>query len=204
MTRGAAGDERIGSRRRRRPRRVGLLVLLVLALGSCGIPTDDSPRPLAEGATTTDPTPEEPADSRGSATLYLSAGGENTDLVAVRRELEGEASVGRVLEALLQGETEEDTAAGYVSLIPPGTAVEDLEPGDDGLLTIGFSDEWGELQGESATGAYGQVVLTVTELAGVKRVTFLVAGEVVPAPTSDQGNEQQVVTRASYRSLEPG
>lgn len=187
---------------RRAARVVGLAVTVGLALGACGIPTDGAPVPLADGAAATTSAAAEtsaPADSANSATLYLSGDADTPDLVSVRRGLDGEPTPRRVLEALLAGPTEEDLARGYATLIPSGTRLLNVVVVDR-RLTVDLSEEWGELQGPDAFSAYGQVVLSVTELTSVASVRFLVSGELIPAVTTDQGS-QDTVTRADFTVL---
>lgn len=178
------------------------LVALALLIGGCGIPTDDAPRALAEESSTTAPPASEPVDSDDSVTLYFSRAEGSDRLVETRRGLDGEPSLLRVLEALLAGPLEEETEEGYITLIPGGTeaAVVDVE---DDLVTIAMSSEWESLASGS-TGAYAQVVLTLTRnLPTVNQVSFRVGGRVVSAPTPDAGT-LDVVSANDYADFSPG
>jgi len=174
-------------------------VALLLALAGCGIPTDGTPRPLADESSTTAPPASEPVDSADSVTLYLAE--TNDRLVTTRRGLDGEPSPQRVLDALLAGPLDEEkTDQGYITLIPVGTEAEVTVDGD--LLVIRMSSEWESLT-NGATVAYAQVVLTVTRnLPDIRRVSFRVGENVVPAPTPDSGTPD-VVTRQDYAAFEP-
>ena len=63
-------------------------------------------------------------------------------------------------------------------------------------------DQWQTLQGDTAVGAYAQVVLTATTVDGVSRVTFVLDGAIIGAPTPGAGTKD-VVTRRDYRTLDP-
>lgn len=178
-----------------------LVVLLgaLLALSACGIPTDGEPRPLAdESASTAAPTV--PADADATASVYLVRGTDS--LETVTRGLTDEKSPLTVVEALLAQPSEEELAEGLSTSIPLGTtALEVTQDGD--LVMIDMSDGWETLVQPGALLAYAQVVLTVTDLAGVERVQFLVGGQGIPAPTINQG-DLEVVTAEEYAGLDPG
>jgi len=65
-----------------------------------------------------------------------------------------------------------------------------------------MSQEWERLADPTATTAYAQVVLTLTELAGIERVRFMIDGTEIAAPTVNQGF-QDVVAAEDYAGLDP-
>lgn len=186
---------------RARPARllVALLAALALGVAGCGIPTDDAPRPLADPTTTTEPPPDT-GGGASTATIYLSQADRPGQLVRVERSLDGPPTPGRVLDALFNAPLEQDTAAGYSTLIIAGTRAVGTEVEGD-LISVEMSEEWGTL-GAGATGAYAQVVFTLTDLPGLARVRFLIDGEEISAPTVNEG-AQVVVDRSDYASFEP-
>lgn len=180
------------------------ILLLGGLLGACGIPTESSPRALNDPNTTTT-APPAVAGSAASAVLYLSRGPADDQLEAVERGLESAPTPTTVLEALLMAPNEAEAARQLTTLIPADTTLvaADLDEQAD-LLTVEFSEEqWQSLQGDTATGAYAQVVLTVTRLDGVASVQFVLDGEIIRAPTSE-GRVKEVVSASDYRALDPG
>lgn len=183
------------------PVAVAALLLMVGLVSGCGVPTDDAPRPLAEESSTTAPPASEPIDSADSVTLFFSTSETSDRLVSTSRGLDGDATPQLVLEALLAGPLEEEkTAEGFITLIPAGTEGVVLVEAD--LATITMSSEWESLTSGS-TGAYAQVVLTVTRnVPDAEQVTFRVGRQVVPAPTPDAGT-LDVVSAADYADFAP-
>jgi spore germination protein GerM len=186
--------------------RTALLAALLLVgtlLASCGIPTESSPRALNDPNTTTTEAPAVVGNA-ARAVLYLSRGPADEELVDVVRGLDSAPSPATVLEALLQAPNEAETERQLTTLIPADTTLvsAELDEATD-LLTVEFSEEqWQSLSGDTATGAYAQVVLTVTRLDGVGSVQFVLDGEVIDAPTPE-GSLKDVVTAADYRALDP-
>jgi spore germination protein GerM len=188
---------------RRRSVPVAATLLVGSLLVACGIPTESSPRALNDPNTTTT-APPAVVGNAAQAVLYLSRGPADEELEAVTRGLESAPSPTTVLEALLEAPNEAETERQLTTLIPADTTLvaAQLDEQTD-LLTVEFSEEqWQSLSGDTATGAYAQVVLTVTRLDGVQSVQFVLDGEVIRAPTSE-GSLQEVVTDSDYRALDP-
>jgi spore germination protein GerM len=178
-------------------------LLVAGGLVACGIPTEDSPRALTDVSTSSTAPPAVDGNA-AEAVLYLSSGPVDEELVAVDRGLDSAPSPTAVLEALLQAPTEDEAAQQLTTLIPADTTLVTAELDEDSdLLTVELSKEqWQTLSGDTSTGAYAQVVLTVTMLEGVSSVRFVLDGEVIDAPTPE-GGFKPVVTRADYRALDP-
>lgn len=178
---------------------VPLVLVLLLALAGCGIPTDGEPRPLADETAST-AAPTVPEDAEASATVYLVRGAES--LEAATRGLTGAKSPSTVVEALLAQPSDEEVASGLSTSIPLGTtALEVTQDGD--LVVVDLSDDWESLVQPGALLAYAQVVLTLTDLGGVERVRFRIEGVGIPAPTINQG-DLDTVDAADYAGLDPG
>jgi spore germination protein GerM len=183
---------------------VAVLLLIGASLAACGIPTESSPRALTDANTTTTVAPAVVGNA-ARAVIYLSRGPADEELVDVVRGLDSAPSPTTLLEALLQAPNEAEAQRQLTTLIPADTTLvaADLDEETD-LLTVEFSEEqWQTLQGDTATGAYAQVVLTVTRLDGVSSVQFVLDGAVITAPTPE-GNLKDVVTASDYRALDPG
>ncbi len=188
-----------------RPRRalIALAVLVAGLLAACGIPTDSEPRPLAETTTTA-----VAADSRGrtAATIYLwSLAAAQDDVVVggqlaeVQRRLEV-VTPQTVLDEVLAGPTQEDSAAELTTNIPPTTAGTVEVDGD--LAEVAMNAVWDELRVPDLLGACAQVVYTLTEISGISRVAFTVEGQPFLAPTVSNAR-LAVVTRDDYEELAP-
>lgn len=172
---------------------VGLLVLAVLVLVGCGIPTDDEPRVLADETTTTNPDAD-PEGSPNTASVYLVD--DDNVLVATRRALDGERSPATVLDALLASQSSDEEARGLTSRIPAGTTRVGAEL-EDGLVTVDLSQEWLTLGDPYITTANAQVVFTLSDLPGVDQVRFRVDGRDIQAQTPNRG-PLDVVTVDDY------
>lgn len=182
------------------------LLLGLLGVAGCGIPTDDEPRPLADETTTstTEAADVEPGDP--DTDVYLVVGTSDnaqpsSELEARPRALSGPETPDTVLEALLLPASDEETAAGYQNYIPQGTRVLSVEQ-DGERVTVNMSTEWSQLGGPTALTAYAQVVLTLTDLPGVDEVQFLIDDEGVRAPTVNDGLIE-VVDASDYTELDP-
>lgn len=190
-------------RSRSAPLGAAAVTALLLIGAGCGIPTESEPVALTDATSTTAPQPSV-TGTIAMARLYLSSGATGDPLVAVERGLDSRATPTSVLEALLQSPTEAEAADGLTTLIPVETTLiaAELDDAND-LLTVEFSeDQWQTLQGDTAVGAYAQVVLTATTVDGVSRVTFVLDGAIIGAPTPGAGTKD-VVTRRDYRTLDP-
>lgn len=79
------------------------------------------------------------------------------------------------LDALMAGPTPEEVAAGYSTGIAAGIVqVQSFEVGADGIATVSFSRKFETADTRPQT---AQVVYTLTELAQVTKVRFLIDGQ---------------------------
>lgn len=181
------------------------LVLAVLAtIAACGVPTESTPRAITAESTTTSAAVSSGGPAATEATIYLGTP-PNTGpdpearLVAVPRNLDATPTPTAVLEALFEGPTEAEGDRNLLTLIPEGTTVVNTFL-DDTDLTVALSEEFGELSGADQVAAYGQVVLSVTDLDEVVSVRFLVDGEPIDdVPT--QTDPKPAVTRSDYLGM---
>jgi hypothetical protein len=101
-------------------------------------------------------------------------------LFPVQRTQPATLAVGTVsLQALLGGPTDEETAAGVGTQVPPGVRLLGLSI-SDGVATVDLSGRF--LSGGSAVSEWtrlGQVVLTIGQFTSVKRVTLELDGHPV-------------------------
>jgi len=115
-----------------------------------------------------------PASSRPVKIYFLK--GER--LMAVSRAAVGEAPAEReAVDALLKGPTKEEAQRGYFSEIPDGTKAKKVYI-EDSVAFVDFNGRIGDYGGGSARvqGIVSQIVYTLTELPGIKKVGILVEG----------------------------
>lgn len=184
----------------------GLLAALLVA--ACGVPGDDEPRPLdqqavpfdllaptAESTTTT--VPSMFADTVRVAVYLTNADGK---LQSVRRPVTTPVTVGKVVEALLAGPSEEE-ASRLATAITSETKLLSIEGPTDGLVTIDLSRDVLDITGRQQILALAQVVWTVTALPNVDRVLFEFDGEPSEVPNGNGTLTSSPLGRLSYRDL---
>ncbi|MFP5254308.1 MAG: GerMN domain-containing protein [Acidimicrobiia bacterium] len=193
-------------------RALAVLLAAMIGLAGCGVTADGEPELIAGDEIPDellDPNPTTSTTRPGATaavTVYLlQRTGSTTQLVPVVREVEDPSRPGERIEALLQPTTEEEKARGLTSSIPAdtvllGTPSLDVERQE---LTLDFSEELFSVEGTELAQAFGQIVWTVTELEGVRRVLFLVEGEPQRAPDADGVEQDGAVSTADYWSLRP-
>lgn len=201
-----------GSVRPRRAARMLRMVLVVLlgVSAACGIPADDAPRSISEDKApgTMGTGPEVTTDGQTlRAELYFTRfDGRRDNLVPIKRRVPtgGSSSTptpATVLEALLAGVAEDESALNVVTKIPADTGLASQPRLDGGILTVDLTEAINGVQGDGARLAYGQMVCTVAALDEVESVLFTVEGEPVPPPTGDGDTTNVPLTCASYAPL---
>jgi hypothetical protein len=182
----------------------------VLALTSCGVPTNGSTRALdAENVpydllrtapagtpvpTVTGPTVTVPQ------VFFLDV---DDQLVPQRQPVEASGLapvVQSLLARLVAGPNDEQRAAGLGSALGPDVQL-DLVDVVDGTASIEVTPSSQTPAADRLPLAIGQVVLTVTSVDGVDRVTFLQAGAPIEAPLPGGARTSQPVTAADYSTL---
>jgi germination protein M len=150
-----------------------VIVLAVLPLTACDGGSD---RPRPSETTSTDGTTT-PAQS--SVAVYFLRDGK---VSPVRRTIAATPAVARAaLTTLLDGPTEEESADGLASAIPPGTHLRDIAVAD-GVATVDLDRAFGEGSGSaSMLGRVAQVVATLTRFPTIQRVAFRIDGTPVRA-----------------------
>lgn len=187
--------------------RLAALLLVVLAAGACGVPTDDEPRALpAErvpfGLLQPSPTGDDPGVP-GEATMrsvYLvDADGK---LVEVRKEVPSPGDAAQTLRTLFEGPDTGDVEEGNNSFIPPGTLLLDVEGPVQGVVTI---DLTGDLPtgGENLRTALGQIVYTATGIDGVDRVLFELNGQPREVPDDTGETTAEPLGRSDFSEFRP-
>ncbi len=203
-----------GRRRWHVPIRWGALVIaLLVGIAGCGLSPNDEPQAIDADdvpADLLDPNPPTSTtisdDAMATATVYLIVReGDTTRLAPVERVVTDPTRPGPRINALLAPTSAEEQQEGLSSSIPADTVLIDTELREnDRELVVNLSGALFDIQGEELAIAFAQLVWTVTELDGVRQVSFEVDGEAYRAP-DDEGIEQPgAVTRADYSSVAPG
>jgi len=181
-------------------RRLVAAVTLTALLTGCGIPTDDTARPV------TPPRGPFPTVASTDATVPAGSAAEilcllrDNRIVPVLRRVERPPTVEEHLRHLLAGPTTTERDDGLTSALAgavtaAGATVTDAEarvvvdePGHD----VGRSDE---------VLAFGQIVCTLTSRDDVATVTFLRDGKPLGVPRADGSLTERPLTRTDFAPL---
>jgi spore germination protein GerM len=188
-------------------RRLIALLALVLVVTACGLPSDGSPRRIADdkvpfellGPSTTTPTSN--VAGGPNVRLYFLDG---TQLRAVNRTVSNRDPQ-MVLSDLVKGLIDTDPF-GVTTAIPKDTQI--VSVANDGeTVVVTLNNAILTIGGAEQKNAFGQMVYTVTDL-GIRAIRFRVTdagggnGQDVPTPT-DNGAKAQPLTRSDFISLQP-
>ncbi len=172
--------------------RLALLAAACLASAtSCGISADAEPRALQVTTTTsTTPTSEPVGDQ--TSDIYMVT---NSALVPIIRRVPARNPT-EVMNSLLipPDETEGDSLS---SSIPAATKLLEIRRREDGLVEVDLSADFEDVQGDARVLALGQIVMSLTDLAGVERVQFFVEGEPLQVFSEERG-DVEVVSACDY------
>lgn len=196
---------------RRRPTMLAALVLLVVAVASCGIPTDDEPRAVTLDETSENALELLPESTRipvafipEAFTIYLI----NADakLVPVTRALPVDSGPEAAIRALFEGPTPEEVAANLTTALSDDLADSILSvTTTSGTVVLNVAE--GSFEDlptqDDLRKAIAQIVFTVADLARVSSLRLQVEGVDTELPTDGSNSaEQDPVARSDYPSLE--
>lgn len=192
------------SRPTTRGRAAALVLLVALAVGGCAVPTDESPRAVAE-----EYIPEQLV-AAPTTTTAPSDGGPRVELFFVEsvdgiNELRREPAVledakpTTVVEALVASVPEE-LPEGVTSSIPADTQVLGVTL-EDGTLTVDLSEEFQTVSGEPLILAVAQIVFTASAMPAVEDVAFRIEGEPITVPDAEGTELDRPARRSDYVSL---
>lgn len=186
------------------------VIALTATVAGCGVGTDEEARDISADAVPFDLLAPTSSTSTSSTTpvarvtvpVYL-VDSANL-LVEVRREVALPVTISAVVDALLEGATDEEAAKGFRSAIPAGTQLLssdlDLQTGVVVLdLSAGFA---GVVAGEQRL-ALAQVVFTATGLRTVNGVLFEIDGELSEVPDGEGAAKATPLARRDYARFDP-
>jgi len=202
----------------RRPHLVawlGLVGAVALLAASCGVPTDHSPRSIAQGALPaalapqTPTTQAAPAPGADAVRLYLVRNEDSTPrlvgvVVGIRHTTDPTNRVREVMTMLI---AEQPSSTGstrnLTNTIPSSVKILGLKLDGDVLdLDVSNLDN---VESTQQRLAFAQMVYTATDLLGVDAVRFSISGRQAQVPldtaTSKLG---QAIDRGDYAQLDPG
>ena len=174
-----------------------LLLLVLVLLGACGVPTEDRPEQVSTAAV---PQTESYDDDRPGGprlTVYLVRGAE---LVPVQRRTSA-VTTAQALELLVEGPSRAEAAAGIRTALVPEVVAVSREPAED-TATVEVTRGFTGITGGNQLLAVAQIVFTLTEVPTVSDVRFTVEGVPVEVPT-DEGLTARPVGRADYGTVTP-
>ncbi|MBX3313649.1 MAG: GerMN domain-containing protein [Actinobacteria bacterium] len=173
----------------RRTLAIVIALLAAVVAAGCGVPLDDSPRAINQ--TTTSTTTTAPISNVGGVVVLYFVD-EDGGLVGRESNVERQAGVQDAVTTLLATEPGKPLA----TRIPSGTRLNEDLVIDGDLVQVDLTGEMDEVSGEAQKLAFAQIVFTILEFPAYSRVTFLIEGEVVAAPTD--GENREIVRAADY------
>jgi hypothetical protein len=175
-------------------------ILGIATVAGCGVTPDERPRAIdpPRGPFQVIASPS-PATSAGALreTLFLVR---DTRLVEVTRRVDTPPTIDNLVAALVAGPTDAERDQGITSTLLGSTLVAAVHAAD-GRAFVELS---APIEGAARTDevlAYGQIVCTLTVLAGITGVTFTRDGTAVGVPRADGSLSVGPLTATDYADL---
>ncbi len=184
------------------PRRIGVVVLLVLVATSCSIDAESTPRNIAVRDRRDLSAFDQVAGAAvGSGRIYLLSPeiiGQARTLQSVARDV-GDTPAD-AMRALFEGPNTTELQALMRSAIPPGTRLIDVTQ-DESELVVNVSNELQQLTGEALIDGVAQIVLTASEIASVSAVSIAIDGIPQQWPSASGELQSEPLTRYDFPGL---
>jgi hypothetical protein len=179
-------------------------VVGVVVLAACGITTDDAPRDINA------PAHQDIAGDNGqtaitatnTSVIYLIGHDDTGRFVLKPIARDVTATIDNALAALFAGATPRELNADLRSAIPASTRLISATPNND-IVTIDVTDSLADLSGSTLVEAIGQIVLTATDVTGVRGVVITLNEVIHPWPTPDGELTTDPLTRGDFAVLLP-
>jgi hypothetical protein len=186
-----------------------LLVAGVISVAGCGVPVDKQPSALSRHGIPFDLLQPNPSTTTATTTaspvevpVQIFLIGPTGHLAPVTRGVSGSTpDLPTVLEALVAGPTDAESARGLQSALTTQTTVLSATIAG-GVATVNLGGSFGQLVGPPEIQAVAQVVFTASALPGVTGVTFELSGQPVEVPVAS-GALVPVAMRAQFAPLNP-
>ncbi len=183
------------------------LACVVTLLAACGIPTSEQASVVAKKDVPLRLLSPKVPPSSTASTLPTSGTiqpiyfiDDAKQLVEVPRAVAAPADLELVLNALLRGPSATQTALGLSTALPANLHIRSTTA-INGVITIRLNKAFTSISGDDQILAVGQLVLTATRQPGVRRISFVVAGAVVPVPIDSGASTTSPVTADDYSTL---
>jgi len=183
------------------------LALVASLLAACGIPTSDQASVVAKKDIPLRLLSPKVPPSSTSSTLPSSGTvqpiyfiDDAKQLVEVPRTVAAPTDLELVLNALLRGPSATQTALGLSTALPPNLRIRSTTAVND-VIIIRLNKAFTSISGDDQILAVGQLVLTATRQPGVTKISFVVAGAVVPVPIDSGASTTAPVTAGDYSTL---
>jgi hypothetical protein len=184
-----------------------LVALLAVVASACGVPTDDQPRTASpdavpfrlldpEAGVPTTTTTTTPVQTERIEIHLL----RDDLLVPITRVLTDPVPLARVVEALVDGPTEDEIADGLRSGILGDGFLLDVTV-EGGVAAVDLGEDFAEASTTDQLLAIAQIVFTLTGRPGIGRATFRLDDERVEVPRGDGSLTDGSVSRDDYESL---
>jgi germination protein M len=180
-----------------------IVALFAVALTSCSIDPESSPRDIAERDRhdLSNNFDQAAGAATGSGRIYLLSPeilGQARTLQSVARDV-GDTPAD-AMRALFEGPNTEELQAMLRSAIPPGTRLLSVNL-DDGELIVNASSDLQQLTGEALIDGVAQIVLTASEITGVSSVGIAIDGVPQQWPASSGELQSAPLTRYDFPGL---
>jgi Sporulation and spore germination len=186
-----------------------LLVAGFISLAGCGVPVDKQPSALSRHGIPFDLLQPNPSTTTATTApsplevpIQIFLIGPTGHLASVTRDVSGSTpDLATVLEALVAGPTDAESARGLQSALTTQTTVLAATIAG-GVATVNLGGTFGQLVGPPEIQAVAQVVFTASALPGVTGVTFELSGQPVEVPIAS-GALVPVAMPAQFALLNP-
>ena len=179
--------------------RTSALLCVIAASTGCALDAESTPRQIAEDPMrqSSDGSDDEGRTS-GIGRVYLqrSDASGTSVLVAVQRDLTLDPN--EALRVLFDGPTSDEQRSGLRSAIPRDTELLSTRFIASGTVEIDVTASIFDATGDDLVGAVAQIVLTLTDLEGIDRVSLTVDGDSTEWPRGDGTLTSRALTEFDF------
>jgi spore germination protein GerM len=174
---------------------VAVVAIVAVVATGCAVPTQSGPNAIAPSRVplhlldphppTTTTTQPRPASYVPVKVFYLNANA-NNQLQPVTRYVSAPAPLVSIINALLVGPSTGESASGLTTAIPTDVTVLSATSTAPNIVTVNFSNAFGQITGTATEQAVAQVVATVASETGVGTgVVFEIEGQHTSVPVAN-------------------
>lgn len=175
-----------------------VVLAVLLAVVSCGVPVGDAPRPIEPDTGTGPATTPAPGATSARETLYFVR---DSSHVAVHRPVARPSSHDLHLDHLLAGPTQAERGTGLHTALDEWQTTARMLQVVAEVAVVEVGDRPGGPIGRNEILAFGQVVCTLTTRPGIGAVSFRSRGQPLDTPAADGSTDGRPRIGADYTSL---